>query len=197
MKKAFLAGILLAGCSGAALWGQTADGEAERLSENVAGLAGAVLTPGAAAKFFIGLLHDQGTDEIPEWRSGGEGLERRAQWRLATHVVRSVTEYEAARLRGTAEYYERCRCKGFPQRSRHAVISEFVERRADGSLEPPVARLAGIYASVAVTAPLLPRGYGVGAALSRANMTVLTDIGYNVLQEFWPEIRRTLLLRRK
>src|SRR3974390_967770 len=163
MMKALLVGILLAGCSGAVLWGQGADGAVEGSGENVAGLAGAVLTPGAAARFFIGVLHDQGTDEIPEWRPGGEGLERRAQLRLTTHIVRSVAEYEAARLRGTAEYYERCQCKGFPRRSRHAVFSEFVERRADGSLGPPVARLAGIYASVAVTAPLLPHGYGVGA----------------------------------
>jgi hypothetical protein len=28
-------------------------------------------------------------------------------------------------------------------------------------------------------------------------MTLLADTGFNVLQEFWPEIKRTLLFQRK
>jgi hypothetical protein len=170
---------------------------AQGIGDNVAGLASAALTPGAAARFAIALLHDQVTVTIPQWGAGREGLARRAQLLLATHLGGSMVEYEVARLQDTSEAYERCRCEGFPRRSRHAVVSGFLERRANGSLAPPVARLAGIYVPTALTLPLLPRRYGVENVLYRVNMTLLADLGFNVLQEFWPEIKRTLFFQRK
>jgi hypothetical protein len=38
---------------------------------------------------------------------------------------------------------------------------------------------------------------GAGGAGQRALTLVNTDIGFNMLTEFWPEIKRTLLLRHK
>ena len=70
---------------------------AELFGDNVAGLAGSPLTAGAAAKFAIALLHDHAEDTIPEWGSVSKGLERRAQAPVATHLGRSVVEYEVAR----------------------------------------------------------------------------------------------------
>jgi hypothetical protein len=194
--KPFVARILIAGLWTAFLGAQQPEALVKGVGENAAGLAGAALTPGEAAKFGLALLHDQATVTIPEWGAGREGLERRAQLLAATHLAGSVIEYEVARLRGSSEGYERCRCKGFPRRSRHAVVSEFVERRANGSLAQPVARLAGVYVPVVVTLPLLPQGYGVGNMQYRANMTLIADAAFNVLKEFWPEIKRTLLFRR-
>jgi hypothetical protein len=70
-----------------------------------------------------------------------------------------------------------------------------VEHRADGSLAPPVARFAGVATSAAVTS--IGGQTGAAVAAEHALLLVNTDIGFNLLQEFWPEIRRTLLFRRK
>ena len=56
--------------------------------------------------------------------------------------------------------------------------------------------MTGIYASTALTAPMLPTGYGLADANKRAITAIGVDEGFNMLQEFWPEIKRTLLLRK-
>jgi hypothetical protein len=57
--------------------------------------------------------------------------------------------------------------------------------------------MTGIFASAAVTAPLLPAGYEAADASKRAITAIGVDTGFNMLQEFWPEIKRTLQLRKK
>jgi hypothetical protein len=154
-----------------------------------------VFSTGTLAKFSLGLLYDQATVQAPRWGSGAAGFRKRAEWRMAGLFSRAAAEYGVARLRGTETGYERCRCKGFLPRSRHAIVSEFVERRAEGGLAAPIARASGIAAAVGVTS--LAQRSGVGDAGKHATVLVGADAGFNVLQEFWPEIKRTLLLRRK
>jgi hypothetical protein len=114
---------------------------------------------------------------------------------MAGLLGRSLTEYSAASLRGTDEGYLRCRCKGFIPRSRHVLVTEFTERRARGGFAAPVARLSGIAAGTVVAS--LGQHIGPGSAAQRAVLLVNTDIGFNMLNEFWPEIKRTLLLRHR
>lgn len=114
--------------------------------------------------------------------------------RKIRHSAISSAEYAAARILDTDPRYVRCRCKGFARRSRQAILSEFVEQRFDGSLAPPFARLTGLATSVTVTS-IGERSTASGAA-GRMALLVNTDIGFNMLQEFWPEIRRTLFRRK-
>jgi hypothetical protein len=148
-----------------------------------------------AAKFSLGLLYDQATVQTPAWGSGRTGLQKRAEWRGLGLVSRGLTEYTVASLRGTDPIYARCACKGFGPRSRHAVVAEFLERRRDGSFRAPVSRFAGIGAGVGVTS--LGQGADATGAPGRIALLAGTDLGFNMLQEFWPEIKRTLLLRKK
>jgi hypothetical protein len=156
-----------------------------------------LFTPTEAAKLALGLVYDQATVAVPEWGSGRDGLMRRTEWLAAGRLTRYTTEFATRSLLGTDTSYHRCRCKGFPRRAGHALYAEFVERKADGSAIFATARLTGIYASTAITAQMLPAGYGVADANSRAMAAIGIDEGFNLLQEFWPEIKRTLLLRRK
>jgi hypothetical protein len=155
------------------------------------------ITPGMFAKFSLGVLYDQATVATPEWGSGADGLRKRAAWRMTGLLTRASAQYAVAKWRDTDPDYERCHCKGFGPRSRHALVSEFVEIRRDGSLGAPVARFSGIATSVAVTTPFQGSNPTAGTAAQRAVLLVGTDLGFNMLQEFWPEIRRTLLFRRK
>lgn len=147
------------------------------------------------AKFSLGVLYDQATDQVPQWGSGADGLGKRAQWRMAGLLTRASVEYGVSRWRDTIPGYVRCRCKGFLPRSRHAVVSEFLDRRIDGGFAAPVARFSGIATSVALTS--LGEHDTASGATEHALLLVSTDLGFNMLQEFWPEIRRTLLLRRR
>jgi hypothetical protein len=158
-------------------------------------LFASVFSTGTLAKFSLGVLFDQATAAVPGWGSGAAGFRKRAEWRMAGLLSRAAAEYEVARLRGTDPGYERCRCKGFLPRSRHAIVSEFVERRVEGGLAAPIARFAGIATSAGVTS--LAEHYGFEDAGKRAMAVAGVDIGFNLLAEFGPEIKRTLLFRRK
>jgi hypothetical protein len=153
-------------------------------------------SPGAGAKLALGLLFDQATDAIPEWGSGGDGLRRRADWLAAGYAARYSAEFAVAKALSRDTAYRRCRCRGFPRRAAHALREEFTERRADGSASFAAARMTGILTSSAVAAPMLPESYGAAAAASRTATSIGIDEGLNMLQEFWPEIRRTLLFRK-
>ena len=161
--------------------------------ENRPSLLGSLFAPGALARVSLSVAFEQARDGIPQWDQGADGLKRRARAAFAAHVVRTSTQYSLASLRHTDTSYARCQCKGFPSRARHALVSEFVERRADGRLAWPVARLAGVYASAFAILPLLPHGYGASDAINRGNVFLAGDIGVNLLQEFNAEIRRALL----
>ena len=174
LKTARFGILLLSGLAGAAaLRGQST------FAENMFSTA-------TLAKFSLGSLYDQATDQVPKWGSGAAGFQKRAEWRMAGLLSRTAAEYSVAHLTGTDPAYERCRCKGFIPRSRHALVSEFSVA--------PSARFTGITATVGVTS--LGQHSGIGDAGRRGFVLVGTDIGLNFLQEFWPEIKRTLLLRR-
>lgn len=147
------------------------------------------------AKFSLGLLYDQATVQVPEWRSGVDGLQKRAELRMGGLLTRAAVEYGVAHYRNTDPSYHRCHCKGFGPRSIHAFAAEFTEFRSDGSIAPPISRFAGLAASVAATSPFVGRH---SANPMERGMTLLgADLGFNMLQEFWPEIRRTLLFRHR
>jgi hypothetical protein len=154
-------------------------------------------SPGTMAKFSLGTLYDQATVEVPTWGSGRNGLWKRAELRMGGLLVRTAAEYGVARLRETDPGYTRCRCKGFGPRSKHAILAEFVEKHADGSLAAPVARFTGIATAVAVTTPFMGAHADTAGAVNHVGILVGTDVGFNMLTEFWPEIKRTLLLRKK
>lgn len=154
--------------------------------------AAMAFAPSGLAEVSLGTLFDQATVAVPEWGSGKEGLARRVGLLTSSHMIDATVAYGVGQLRSTTTAYSRCLCKGFPRRARHAVVAEFVEHRMDGSVAMPVARFAGLATSVAASAPLLPAAYGAGYAMGRAETRIGADIGINLLQEFWPEIRRTL-----
>lgn len=152
-------------------------------------------TPGMMAKFSLGVLYDQATVQTRYWGSDAKGLEKRAEWRMAGLLTRASVEYAVARSRGVTTAYERCRCKGFLPRSRHVLVSELTEKRADGSYAPPISRMAGMAAGVAVVTVAQHSDAAGGG--ERALLLLNTDIGFNMLNEFWPEVKRTLLFRKR
>jgi hypothetical protein len=158
-----------------------------------AGYWSTVLNPGGLAKAGLGVAFDHANDRIDEWGSGPGGLGKRTALDFGTQFSRLSVEYWISGALHTDVRYQRCRCGGFALRARHAVVHEFIEHRADGSLAPPISRFAGIYAANLAAVPFLPGRYGVRYALERGTVTPVMDIGFTMIQEFAPEIKRTLL----
>ena len=119
----------------------------------------------------------------------------RREWTF--NIGNLYKDIKGSKLLGTDSSYQRCSCAGFPWRAAHALYSELIERRVDGSNVFAFARITGIYASAVITAPMLPPGYGMADANKRAITAIGIDEGYHMLQEFWPEIKRRLLLQKK
>jgi hypothetical protein len=181
------------------LCGAAASAQDDDAAQNSLGgqYAQELFTPGNSAKLALGLLYDQATAAVPQWGSNRNGLARRAEWLTTGYVTRFTTEFAVARMKGVDTSSQRCLCKGFPRRTVHALHAEFTERKRDGSPTFAVARLMGIYVSAVATETMLPGERSVENMNSRAVAAIGIDEGFNMLQEFWPEIRRTLLFRKK
>jgi hypothetical protein len=182
---------------GATAFAQDQDNDTSQPTGLADQFAHELFTPGNSAKLALGLLYDQTIVAVPEWGSGREGLAHRAEWLVVGYTTRLTTQFTTAKLLGRDTSYQRCACKGFPKRVTHALHSEFLERRYDGTPVFATARMTGIYVAAAVSESMLPQGRSAADFSNRAITTIGIDEGFNVLQEFWPEIKRTLLFRQR
>ena len=78
----------------------------------------------------------------------------------------------------------------------HAVIFSFLTYDNHGHPTPNFANFAGYYVSAAVATSWLPgQHYRTGYTFSTASEQLVLAVPVNLLQEFWPEVRRKLLHR--
>ena len=139
-------------------------------------------------------LHDQARNKNPEWGDGLNGFAKRLGTRQAEFIMQNSVIYMGSGLLGWEPRYDRCRCKGFWPRTRHAVLRNFVTYdHSEKSLRPQLLPYLGAFAgSAAVTTwePGRPqwqiRGYQ--AAITQ----VPFGLGINWVGEFAPEISRVL-----
>lgn len=75
------------------------------------------------------------------------------------------------------------------QRLRHAVSHVFVARRDSGTKMFNFSEWLGTVSSVALSNTYHPGNKrGVGPAAQRTGISIASDMGFDVLREFWPEI---------
>ena len=156
-------------------------------------LFAAALPPEAVAQVALGLAYSQAVDAVPEWGTEQRSFERRARLLFSSELVGASVRSSIERSRHTTGAYVHCDCSGFMRRTRHAMLAEFIEHHANGTVALPIARFAGMYSSVLATAPFVPQGYSAAQAVNRSIANIGGEIGSNMLQEFWPDIRRTVV----
>lgn len=154
----------------------------------------AALPPEAVVEAALGLNYDLAVAAVQEWGSEQRSIETRARLIFSSATVGPSVRYGVAQARHTTTAYTRCACRGLLLRTRHAVTSEFVEHRADGSLTAPVARFSGYFSSVIATAPYQIGGPTAAHSIDRVAATIGGDMGSNLMREFWPDIRRLVFL---
>jgi hypothetical protein len=147
-------------------------------------------SPGAFGVHAAAAAFSHTIDTVPEWGQGAEGYGRRLGWVVVNNVAQSAIESGvAAALHEDTGYY-RCVCSGLWRRSAHALVSQIMARRPDGTRSFSLARLIGAYGGALAAAPLLPQRFTLeGDAIRDGTWNYALGFPLNLLREFWPEIR--------
>jgi hypothetical protein len=147
--------------------------------------------PSAAARSTLGAGVAQAEDTPHEWGQGAAGFGRRFASAFGTHIIKKSIEYPVAKLRHEPFGYRPSTKNGFKSRALYAVTAVVITHKTtDGSRTVHSAEISGD-----VGAGLLSRLWQpastrtLATGFGSAGTMLAGDAGYNVLREFWPEIR--------
>jgi hypothetical protein len=144
---------------------------------------------------YLGVLLSAGVDQInhdpPEWKLGAAGYGRRFASRFGTNFVQnSILAVGAATLHEEPRYISSS-SKGFFHRSEHALLFTLVTYTNSGKVTPAIASVGSTYAASMITTFWLPKRYtALGDGVRDANLQMGFNGVFNLVEEFWPEIKK-------
>jgi len=149
----------------------------------------------APPQAYFGVLWSSLLDHIgnapPEWGQGMAGYGLRLTSRFGTNVVQnSILAVGAATLHEEPRYI--CSSsKGFFRRSGHALLFTVVTYNNSSKLTPAVASVGSIYTASMITTSWMPKRYTMlGDGVRDANLQLAYVGMFNLVEEFWPEIKK-------
>ena len=149
-----------------------------------------------AGPVLTALLLDQASGTPAQWGGGVEGYGRRLASRLGEADLQGTVQAPLAAILHEDVRYISSSQHGFGRRALHAIIFSFLTYDSHGHPTPNFANFVGYYVSAAVATSWLPgQHYRAGYTFSRASEQVVLAVPVNLLQEFWPEVRRKILRR--
>ena len=145
---------------------------------------------------FTALVLDQATGSPSQWGGGFRGYGLRVASRTAMGAVQGTLQASiAATLHEDVRYISSART-GFKKRALHAIAYSFVTYNDQGHTTLNFANLTGIYATAAISTAWVPGRFTVGTyTLTNGTAQIGLSVPINLLQEFWPEIRRKIFRR--
>ena len=147
--------------------------------------------------FFAALVLDQATGDPKEWGGGFRGYGRRvlSRW-MAGDVIQNSFQHPAAALLKEDVRYIASNEHGFRSRAEHAVLYSFLTYNNRGETTLNISNLCGYYVASAASTLWLPgRRNAAHYALTDGSQALGLSVPVNLLQEFWPEVRRTVFRR--
>ncbi|HMB30088.1 MAG TPA: hypothetical protein VKS99_18395, partial [Blastocatellia bacterium] len=108
-----------------------------------------------------------------------------------TNVVQnSILAVGAATLHEEPRYISSS-SKGFFRRSGHALLFTVVTYNNGSKKTPAVAGVGSIYAASMITSLWMPKRYTMlGDGVRDANLQLAYNVMFNLVEEFWPEIKK-------
>jgi len=153
-------------------------------------------TTGAYLGMFASSIIDHVQDSPPEWGDGAAGYGKRLASRFGTNVIQGTVQAAGCAALGFDPRYVRSKSTGALSRTGHALLYTFVTLNNEGKPRPSVATLGSYYASGMMSVLWLPQRYtALGDGIRDGNRQVIYGGLFNVVQEFWPEVKR--LFRRQ
>jgi hypothetical protein len=142
---------------------------------------------------FQALVLDQATGSPSQWGGGFRGYGLRAASRIATGVVQGTLQASVAAILHEDVRYISSAPTGFKRRALHAIGYSFVTYSDQGRITLNFANLTSVYATTAISTAWLPGRFKVGTyALTNGTAQIGLSAPINLMQEFWPEIRRKI-----
>jgi hypothetical protein len=139
---------------------------------------------------------DQASNRDPAFGQGAAGYGRRFAASFADQASsRFFKDFAYPSIFSEDPRYYRLMHGSVGKRFLHAATHVFAARRVDGTRMPNYSGWLGTVSAVALSNAYHPGNRrGVGVAARRVGFSLLQDIGFDVLREFWPEISRKLRL---
>lgn len=130
-------------------------------------------------------------DRPGEWGRGASALAKRFGAAFGKHLVNTSVQVGVAALRHEDLKYYPSDKQGFRPRLQHALVSTVVARKkTTGKRTPATSRIAGSAAGGFVSRLWQPaRLHTISSGIGSTGISLGVDAGFNVVREFWPEIR--------
>jgi hypothetical protein len=155
------------------------------------GSAGPYLSPVVNA-----LLLDQDNGTPRQWGGGFPGFGRRLASRAGNAVLQGTFQAPLAALLHEDVRYIPTTQHSVHRRALHAILYSFLTYNDKGHPTLNIANLTAFYASTAVTTAWLPGTQNAARyTFINASEQIALSFPLNVVQEFWPEIRRHVFRR--
>ncbi len=147
--------------------------------------------PVAVGRATAGGALDHLEHEPSEWGQGASGFGLRVASAFGFHIVKKSIEFPISKLHHEEYGYHPSDKTGAKARLVYALTSVVITRKTtDGSKTFHAGEVSGALGAGLISRlwqPASTRTIGLG--FSSAGTTLAIDAGYNVVREFWPEIR--------
>ena len=145
---------------------------------------------------FSALVLDQASGSPSQWGGGFPGFGRRVASRTGNAILQGTFQAPVAAVLHEDVRYIASSRHGFVRRATHAVLYSFLTYNSQGHPTLNIANLSAYYLSTAASTAWLP-GIRNATRYTFSNATEQIGLSFpiNVVQEFWPEIRRHVLRR--
>ena len=136
------------------------------------------------------------TNSPSEWHQTWTGFGKRYLQREADVAISNTIEAGVGARWGEEPRYIPSGRKGIWPRARYAIKTTFMAQRPDGHLAPAWGRFAGnALNNVIENAWLPPSATTSGQTILRSVLGLLSRMGGNAWEEYWPDARRLLASR--
>jgi len=148
-------------------------------------------TVGAYLGMFMGSVLDQVQNQPPEWGKGISGYGQRLASRFGSGVIQGTIQASACAVIGQDPRYIRSGSEHAWPRAGHALLYSVLTYNNEGKTRLALATLGSYYGSSMIATSWLPSRYTpLGDGVRDGNRQVILAGFANLVQEFWPEIRR-------
>jgi hypothetical protein len=147
--------------------------------------------PGPYLKSAAGAGLAQAKETPDEWGGGAQGYVKRFGSAFGKHVIKSSIHWSVARLRHEELGYRPSEKQGAWPRLQYALISTVITRKTTtGARTVSVSEISSVVGSGLISRLWQPASFHTFASgFGSAGISLGADAGYNVVREFWPEIR--------
>jgi hypothetical protein len=133
-----------------------------------------------------------------EWGQGAGGFGRRLASGYGQSAVARTIAFGVGAAADEDSRFVPSNQTGIWRRTRYAVVGTFVSRTRSGRKMPAISRFAGAYGAAFVANAWEPPSQNSATdALKRGSTALLSSVGWHVLKEFWPDIRRAFRHKQK